>query len=65
MLQAFEELADWALLSTLCDDSNLHICISVIKYRTVARNSSIGRLYVCAGAWQSESLIKAKNFTDL
>jgi len=27
-LQAFEESADWALLSSFCDDSNLHVSVS-------------------------------------
>ena len=26
-LRVFEELADWALLSSFCDDSNLHISV--------------------------------------
>jgi len=25
LLQVFEESADWALLSSFCDDSNLHL----------------------------------------
>jgi len=25
LLQAFDESADWGLLSSFCDDSNLHI----------------------------------------
>jgi len=27
LLQAFEESAGWGLLSSLCDDSNLHISV--------------------------------------